>query len=131
MTPVRPRSMQTRSPPMAGSPLRPEGPAVVKGRQGLIVQARRDHRRFGNEPSAAGEPNSIMRHLISNSAITITGRESAIGSCYVTTMVKKGDIRPAILRIFRYTDHFAKQHGEWRIRRREITIEFGNVSRAT
>lgn len=102
------------------------GPAVVKGRQGLIEQARRDHERFGNEPAAAGKTTSIMRHLISDSLITLTGPESAIGTCYVTTVVKKGDIGPAILSISRYTDRYAKQHGEWRIQRREITIEFGN-----
>jgi hypothetical protein len=104
----------------------PGGPAIVKGRQGLMAQARRDHQRFGNEPAANGKTTSIMRHLISNSVITLTGPNSAIGTCYVTTVVKKGDIGPAILSISRYTDRYAKQHGEWRIRRREITIEFGN-----
>lgn len=102
------------------------GPAVVKGREALMAQARRDHERFGNEPTANGKTTSIMRHLISNAQITITGKDSAIGTCYVTTVVKKGDIGPAILSISRYTDRYAKQHGEWRIKRREITIEQGN-----
>ena len=44
----------------------PGGPAIVKGRQALIAQARRDHERFGNEPAANGKTTSIMRHLISN-----------------------------------------------------------------
>ena len=104
------------------------GPAIVKGRQGLIAQARRDHERFGNEPAADGKTTSIMRHLISNSVIALTGSESATGTCYVTTVVKKGDIGPAILSISRYTDLYAKQHGQWHIRRREITIEFGNAA---
>jgi SnoaL-like domain len=102
------------------------GPAVVKGRQALIAQARRDHERFGNEPAANGTTTSIMRHLISNALITITGPDTATGTCYVTTVVKKGDIGPEILSISRYTDSYAKQNGEWRIQRREITIEFGN-----
>jgi len=102
------------------------GPAIVKGRQALLAQARRDHERFGNEPGADGKPTSIMRHLISNAEITITGADSATGTCYVTTVVKKGDVGPAILSISRYTDRYAKQGGEWRIQRREITIEFGN-----
>jgi hypothetical protein len=102
------------------------GPAIVKGREALIAQARRDHERFGNEPGANGKPTSIMRHLISNAEITITGADSALGTCYVTTVVKKGDVGPAILSISRYTDRYAKQGGEWRIQRREITIEFGN-----
>ena len=102
------------------------GPAIVKGRTALIAQAVRDHERFGNEPAANGKTTSIMRHLISNAQITLTGAETANGICYVTTVVKKGDIGPAILSISRYTDRYVKQSGEWRIQRREITIEFGN-----
>ena len=104
----------------------PGGPAVVKGRQALIAQARRDHERFGNEPAANGKTTSIMRHLISNAQITITGPGAAAGTCYVTTVVKKGDVGPSILSISRYTDRYVKQNEEWRIQRREITIEFGN-----
>jgi hypothetical protein len=104
----------------------PGAPAIVKGRDALIAQARRDHERFGNEPTANGGTTSIMRHLISNAEITLTGDDSATGTCYVTTVVKKGDVGPAILSISRYTDRYVKQNGEWRIQRREITLEFGN-----
>jgi hypothetical protein len=104
----------------------PGAPPVVKGREALLAQARRDHERFGNEPAPGGKTTSIMRHLISNAQVTLTGKDSATGTCYVTTVVKKGDIGPAILSISRYTDRYAKQKGEWRIQRREITIEQGN-----
>src|SRR4051812_10486007 len=104
----------------------PGAPAIVKGRDALIAHARRDHERFGNEPTANGGTTSIMRHLISNSEITLAGEDTATGTCYVTTVVKKGDVGPAILSISRYTDRYAKQNGEWRIQRREITLEFGN-----
>ncbi len=104
------------------------GPAIVKGRQALIAQARKDHERFGNEPAANGKTTSIMRHLISNAQITNTSADSAAGSCYVTTVVKQGDVGPEILSISRYTDRYVKQSGEWRIQRREITIEFGNAA---
>src|SRR6187397_3579439 len=40
------------------------GPAIVKGREALMAQARRDHERFGTEPAANGKTTSIMRHLI-------------------------------------------------------------------
>jgi 3-phenylpropionate/cinnamic acid dioxygenase small subunit len=98
----------------------------VKGRQALLEQARRDHERFGTEPTANGGTTSIMRHLISNSQITLTGEDTATGTCYVTTVVKKGDVGPTILSISRYTDQYKKRNGQWRIQRREITIEFGN-----
>lgn len=99
---------------------------IVKGREALLAQARRDHERFGNEPAPGGKTTSIMRHLISNAQITLAGKNSATGTCYVTTVVKKGDIGPAILSISRYTDRYTKQNGTWRIQRREITIEQGN-----
>ena len=102
------------------------GPAIVKGRQALMAQARRDHERFSTEPAANGTMTSIMRHLISNAQIKITGPGTATGTCYVTTVVKKGDVGPEILSISRYTDRYVKQNEEWRIQRREITIEFGN-----
>ena len=41
---------------------------------------------------------------ISNAQITITGAGTATGTCYVTTVVKKGDVGPSILSISRYTD---------------------------
>ena len=104
----------------------PGGPAIVQGRQALMAQARRDHERFGTEPAANGTTTSIMRHLISNAQITITGPGTARGTCYVTTVVKKGDVGPSILSISRYTDRYVKLNEEWRIQRREITIEFGN-----
>jgi hypothetical protein len=101
-------------------------PAIVRGRQALIAQARRDHERFGNEPASDGKTTSIMRHLISNVEVALIGADSATGTCYVTTVVKKGEIGPAILSVSRYTDQYTKQDGRWRIRRREITVEFGN-----
>jgi hypothetical protein len=104
----------------------PGGPAIVKGREALKAQARRDHERFGTEPAAGGKTTSIMRHLISNAHITLTGTNTATGTCYVTTVVKKGDLGPVILSISRYTDRYTKQDGDWRIQRREITIEQGN-----
>lgn len=104
----------------------PGGPAIVKGREALIAQARRDHERFGNEPAAGGKTTSIMRHLISNAQVTLVSDSTATGTCYVTTVVKKGDIGPVVLGISRYTDRYMKQDGQWRIQRREITIEQGN-----
>ncbi|RYZ65338.1 MAG: nuclear transport factor 2 family protein [Proteobacteria bacterium] len=101
-------------------------PPVVKGRTALLAQARRDHERF-SETLADGRQTSIMRHLISNAEITVTAPEAATGTCYVTTIVRKGDVGPAILSLSRYTDRYVKQAGRWRIARREITIEFGDA----
>ena len=101
------------------------GQVLVKGRDALIAQARRDHDRYG-ETDTNGRWTSIMRHLISNAQITLTGEAAAEGTCYVTTVVKKGDVGPAILSVSRYVDRYVKADGVWRIRRREIFLEFGN-----
>jgi hypothetical protein len=105
------------------------GPVVVKGREALMGQAQRDHDRFG-ETDADGRWTSIMRHLISNAEIELTGDTTAEGTCYVTTVVRKGDVGPAILSISRYVDRYVKADGQWRIARREIFLEFGNAELA-
>jgi 3-phenylpropionate/cinnamic acid dioxygenase small subunit len=71
-----------------------------------------------------------MRHLISNAEIELTGDTTAEGTCYVTTVVRKGDVGPAILSISRYVDRYVKADGQWRIARREIFLEFGNAELA-
>lgn len=101
------------------------GPVVVKGREALLAQARSDHDRYG-VTDAQGRWSSIMRHLISNAQVTITGEDTAEGNCYVTTVVRKGDVGPAILSISRYVDRYVKVDGQWRIQHREIFLEFGN-----
>jgi hypothetical protein len=101
------------------------GRVLAKGREALMEQARRDHDRFG-DTDANGRWTSIMRHLISNAQIEVTGDTTAEGTCYVTTVVTKGDVGPAILSISRYADRYVKAGGEWRIERREIFLEFGN-----
>ena len=106
------------------------GRVLVKGREALIAQARRDHERFDKETGADGKPTSIMRHLISNARISITGTDTATGTCYVTTVVKKGAVGPAILSVSRYSDQYTKRAGRWRIQKREIALEFGNAELA-
>lgn len=103
-----------------------DGPAIVKGRDALVAQAKSDHERFSGGPGPDGKTSSIMRHLISNAQVTLTGSDSAVGQSYVTTIVQKGDLGPAILSVGRYQDRFVKQNGEWRIAHRKIIIDFGN-----
>lgn len=101
------------------------GRVMVKGREALMAQAVRDHERY-TETDAQGRKSSIMRHLISNAQVTITGADTAEGTCYVTTVVRKGNVGPAILSISRYVDRYVKTNGEWRIKHRQILLEFGN-----
>lgn len=102
-----------------------DGPVVVKGHEALLAQAQRDHDRHG-VTDADGRWSSIMRHLISNAQVTITGENAAEGTCYVTTVVRKDEVGPAILSISRYVDRYVKTDGTWRIQHRQIFLEFGN-----
>jgi hypothetical protein len=101
------------------------GRVMVKGREALMAQAVRDHERY-TETDARGRTSSIMRHLITNAQVKITGENTAEGTCYVTTMVRKGDVGPAVLSISRYIDQYVKVDGKWRIQHRDILLEYGN-----
>ncbi|MFO7324756.1 MAG: nuclear transport factor 2 family protein [Pseudomonadota bacterium] len=101
------------------------GPVLVKGREALMAQAVRDHERY-SETDARGRTGSIMRHLITNAQVRLLDDGTAEGTCYVTTMVKKGNVGPAVLSISRYVDRYVKVDGQWRIKRREIYLEHGN-----
>ena len=59
------------------------GPALLKGRDALVTQARRDHERFGTPTQADGGGSSIMRHIITNRVARLTGHGEAQGSSYV------------------------------------------------
>jgi len=102
------------------------GPALAEGRAALIAMAKSDHERFSTDPDKDGKTTSIMRHLISNAQISVTGPNTADGMSYVTTIVQKGNIGPAILSVGRYKDQFRKENGEWRIARRQIFLDFGD-----
>jgi hypothetical protein len=102
------------------------GPPLVQGRDALIAFARRDRERWSGEPAPDGTISSIMRHLITNAEIEVTGPDTAVGKSYVTTIVQRGDIGPAILSVGRYEDHYVKQNGQWRISRRSIHMDFGD-----
>jgi hypothetical protein len=101
-------------------------PAIVKGRQALLQQARRDHERFGAPPGPDGSFSSIMRHVVSNRMVTLTGPASAEGSSYVVTLINDKEAGPQTLSISRYLDKYVKAGGQWRISRREIILESGN-----
>lgn len=102
------------------------GQAVVKGRDALMEQARRDHEKYVRPTGRNGENEFFMRHIVSNKTVTITGDDTAEGSCFVITLVNDGDNGPAMLSFGRYFDTYAKQDGKWLIARREIVLDFGN-----
>lgn len=103
------------------------GPTIVKGRAALIAQGQRDHERFGAPPDQDGNVSSIMRHVISNRVVKLTGKASAEGSSYVLTLINDRAAGLQVLGLSRYEDRYAKVKGEWRIARRAIFAEAGNA----
>lgn len=102
------------------------GRAVIKGREALMGQAIRDHQKYVRPTGPDGKDEFFMRHIVSNKTVTITGENTAEGSCFVITLVNDGDNGPAMLSFGRYFDTYAKQDGKWLIARREIVLDFGN-----
>ena len=99
----------------------------VKGRQALIEQAKRDHEKYSAAPGPDGKVSSIMRHIISNRIVKLTGPDTAEGSCYVITVIneKSGD-GPLVMSLSRYVDRYARTKDGWRIAHRDIVMESGN-----
>jgi hypothetical protein len=102
------------------------GPPIVKGREALIAQARRDIERFAAPPAADGTRSSIMRHMITNRVVRRIGRNEAEGSSYVITLINDKEAGPQILSFSRYEDRYRKERGVWRIAHRAIITESGN-----
>jgi hypothetical protein len=102
------------------------GPVVVKGHDALVAMAARDHQRFGGAATADGKAALIMRHLVSNRMVELTGKDSARGSSYVTTLIKTPDNGLAVLSIGRYEDEYVRSRGAWRIAKRRIFLDIGD-----
>jgi SnoaL-like domain len=103
-----------------------DGPVLVKGREALMAQAQRDHERFGGRAQGDGSSSSIMRHIITNRVVRITGPAEAYGSSYVITLINDKTSGPQILSFSRYEDRYRKLKGAWHIAHRSIFTESGN-----
>ncbi|MGZ3276555.1 MAG: nuclear transport factor 2 family protein [Caulobacteraceae bacterium] len=102
------------------------GPTVAKGHDALVAMAARDHQRFGGAPTPDGKNSLIMRHVVSNRMVELTGKDAARGSCYVTTLIKTPDNGLALLSIGRYEDEYVRRGGVWRIAKRRIFLDIGD-----
>lgn len=106
------------------------GTTLVKGRDGLIKQAQQDHDRFGKFQGDDGRTSSIMRHVITNRQVELTGRSTAEGSSYVITLIIDRATGPHVFSVSRYLDRYRKVKGKWLIEQRTIIGESGNADLA-
>jgi hypothetical protein len=102
------------------------GPPIVKGHDALVAMAQRDHQRFAGPATADGKAALIMRHLVSNKMVELVGKDTARGSCYVTTLIKTPDNGLAVLSVGRYEDEYVRRAGVWRIAKRRILLDMGD-----
>lgn len=102
------------------------GRVLAKGRAALHAVAVNDRKRFNNGLPEDVRSFGVMRHVVTNSVIDITGADSAKGLCYVLTIANRTDEGPQILSVGRYEDEFRKVDGKWLIARREIVMDMGN-----
>ncbi|MEP7312270.1 MAG: nuclear transport factor 2 family protein [Pseudomonadota bacterium] len=98
----------------------------TKGRDALIEQAKRDHEKYSAPPGPDGKVSSIMRHIISNRIVKLTGKNTAEGSCYVITVINDKQDGPLVMSLSRYVDRYARTKDGWRIAHRDIVLESGN-----
>jgi uncharacterized protein (TIGR02246 family) len=103
-----------------------DGKVVAKGRDALRKMTANDRKRLNGDAPENVRSFSSMRHVITNSVIDITGRDTATGLCYVQTIANLKDHGPEILGIGRYEDRYRKVNGKWLIARREIVSDWGN-----
>lgn len=104
------------------------GRVLIKGRDALMAQATRDHEKYSIE--IRGQKTSLMRHIISNKVVNLTGKDTAEGSSFVMTYVQDGEEGPKLLSIGRYEDQFRREGGAWKIAHRNIVIDFGDQALA-
>ncbi|MCP5146411.1 MAG: nuclear transport factor 2 family protein [Gammaproteobacteria bacterium] len=99
---------------------------LAKGRLAMFAIGESDRKRF-NAGAAEGERSfGVMRHVVTNSVVDLTGADTANAICYVTTILNQEGFGPQILGIGRYEDEFVKVNGEWLIKRRVIVSDMGN-----
>lgn len=102
------------------------GRVLAKGRDAFYAIGVNDRKRYNNDAPLDERSFGVMRHVVTNSVIDITGPDTAKGLCYVMTIANLKDHGPEILSIGRYEDEFRKVDGKWLISRREIAMDWGN-----
>ena len=102
------------------------GRVLAKGREALHAVGVNDRKRFNNGLPEDVRSFGVMRHVVTNQVIDLTGPDTASGLCYVLTIANRTDEGPQILSVGRYEDQYQRIDGRWLIARREIVMDMGN-----
>lgn len=102
------------------------GRVLAKGREALHAIGVNDRKRFNNSLPEDVRSFGVMRHVVTNQVIDLTGPDTAEGLCYVLTIANRTDEGPQILSVGRYEDQYRRVDGRWLIARREIVMDMGN-----
>ena len=102
------------------------GKVLVTGRKALHDMTVNDRKRFNADAKEGERRFGVMRHVVTNSVVDLTGPTTATGLCYVMTIVNEEGVGPQILSIGRYEDEYRKVDGNWLIARRDNATDMGN-----
>jgi hypothetical protein len=98
----------------------------IKGRDNIVRSVRTDIERFNPGFVAGKRVYSVMRHLITNHEVKITG-DRATGECHVLNVAfNKKTQKPEILTMSRYIDEYVKRDGRWLIAKRSFAADMAN-----
>jgi len=102
------------------------GKVLAKGSEALRAMTLNDRKRLNGGAPENVRQYGAMRHVVTNSIVDITGRDTATGQCYVLSIANNKGHGPEILSIGRYEDRYRKVNGKWLIAHREIVSDMGN-----
>lgn len=102
------------------------GRLLAKGREALHAIGVNDRKRFNADATEGQRSFGALRHVITNSVVTLDGATAATGVCYVMTVVNRPEHGPEILSVGRYEDEYRKVDGAWLIAKRTIVMDMGN-----
>ena len=100
---------------------------IAKGREALMAQAQSDKERFNPGAKDGTRSFMVMRSVLTNPVVTLTGEDSATGISYIQIVVDQEGVGPVILSQGRYEDEYRKVDGNWLIARRSLfTTDMAN-----
>jgi hypothetical protein len=104
----------------------PQGRVVIDGIDALVANAKKDRLRFNPGAKDGVRTYGVMRHLITNVEINVTGN-TATSHCYLLIIANNIPAKkPEIVAMGGYNNDYVKKNGKWRISKLVSYFDWGN-----
>lgn len=104
----------------------PEGKIVLDGIEALVANVKIDRKRFNPDAKEGVRTYSVMRHLVTNMEINVTGN-TATSHCYLLMIANNTPAKkPEIVAMGGYNNDYVKKNGKWRISKLVGYFDWGN-----